>query len=51
VALADKGDTVFRNDVDLVLRRESANANDLWQADHTELDITVLDESDRPASR
>ena len=31
-----------------MLRRESANPNDLWQADHTELDVMVLDESDRP---
>jgi hypothetical protein len=27
-----------------VLRRESAHPNDLWQADHTELDVMVLDE-------
>ena len=49
VALAHKGDAAYRNDFDLVLRRESANPNDLWQADHTELDVMVLDESDRPA--
>jgi len=49
VSLAHKGAAAYRNDFDLVLRRESANANDLWQADHTELDVMVLDESDRPA--
>src|ERR1700712_1637698 len=48
VSLAHKGDAAYRNDFDLVLRRESTNANDLWQADHTELDVMVLDESDRP---
>jgi len=49
VSLAHKGDAGYRNDFDLVLRRESANLNDLWQADHTQLDVMVLDESDRPA--
>ena len=48
VSLAHRGDAAYRNDFDLVLRRESANANDLWQADHTQLDVMVLDESDRP---
>ena len=49
VSLAHRGDAGYRNDFDLVVRRESANANDLWQADHTQLDVMVLDESDRPA--
>jgi len=48
VSLAHKGVAAYGNDFDLVLRRESTNANDLWQADHTELDVIVLDESDRP---
>ena len=48
VALTHKGDAAYRNDFELVLRRESANADDLWQADHTELDVLVLDEADRP---
>ena len=48
VSLAHRGDAGYRNDFELVLRRESANANDLWQADHTQLDVMVLDESDRP---
>ena len=48
VSLAHKGAAAYGNDFDLVLRRESTNANDLWQADHTQLDVIVLDESDRP---
>ena len=40
---------VYRDDFELVLRRESAHPNDVWQADHTELDIMVLDETGRPA--
>ena len=30
------------------MRRESVHPNDVWQADHTELDIMVLDETARP---
>lgn len=48
VSLAHRGDAAYRHDLDLVLRREWTNANDLWQADHTQLDVMVLDESDRP---
>lgn len=33
VSLAHNGDAAYRNNLDLVLRRESANANELWQAD------------------
>ena len=40
---------VYRDEFELVLRRESAHPNDVWQADHTELDIMVLDETGRPA--
>ena len=31
-----------------MLRRESVHPNDIWQADHTELDLMVLDETGRP---
>jgi len=37
--LAHHGPDVYRDDFELVLRRESAHANDIWQADHTELDV------------
>ena len=49
VALAHGGSNTYRDDFELVLRRESAHPNDLWQADHTELDIMVLDETGKPA--
>ena len=49
VALAHDGPDVYRDDFELVLRRESAHPNDLWQADHTELDVMVLDETGKPA--
>ena len=48
VSMAQRGEAGYRDDFELVLRRESARPNDLWQADHTELDIMVLDESDQP---
>ena len=43
VALAHGGPGEYRDSFELVLRRESAHPNDLWQADHTELDVMVLD--------
>ena len=49
VALAHHDEDVYRDGFELVLRRESVAANDLWQADHTELDVMVLDERGKPA--
>jgi len=49
LALAHGGPGDYRDNFELVLRRESAHPNDLWQADHTELDVMVLDESEKPA--
>ena len=48
VTMAHHGPEAYRNDFELVLRRESAHPNDLWQADHTELDVMVLDETATP---
>lgn len=48
VALA-RGGSTYRDEFELVLRRESTHPNDLWQADHTELDIMILDETGAPA--
>jgi len=48
LALAHHDGSVYRDTYELVLRRESGHPNDLWQADHTELDVMVLDEADRP---
>ena len=49
LALAHGGAREYRDDFELVLRRESVHPNDIWQADHTELDLMVLDETGRPA--
>ena len=47
LAMAHHDPDVYRDEFELVLRRESAHPNDVWQADHTELDIMVLDEAGR----
>jgi putative transposase len=39
----------YRETFDLLYRREASRPNDLWQADHTPLDLWVLDEHRRPA--
>src|SRR6478735_6313581 len=49
LTLAHGGANAYRDDFELVLRRESAHPNDLWQADHSELDVMVLDETGKPA--
>ena len=49
LALAHHGPNVHRDDFELVLRRESSHPNDVWQADHTELDVMVLDGGGTPA--
>ncbi|HZM68399.1 MAG TPA: Mu transposase C-terminal domain-containing protein [Nakamurella sp.] len=49
VTLAHHGPAVYRDGFELVWRRESAHPNDLWQADHTELDVMIMDETGKPA--
>ncbi len=49
MTLAQDGPDVFRDRFELVHRRSALRPNDIWQADHTELDILVLDADHRPA--
>lgn len=49
VSLAHEGPRVYRERFDLLYRREAGRANEIWQADHTPLDLWVLDERQRPA--
>jgi putative transposase len=49
VTLALEGTKKYREVYDLVHRRKAAKPNQIWQADHTELDIWVLDASGKPA--
>jgi putative transposase len=47
--LAHDGPKAYRERFDLVHRREADGPNAIWQADHTQLDVWIRDERDRPA--
>ncbi len=49
VTLAQEGSKVYRERFDLLYRREASRPNEIWQADHTPLDIRVVDERGHPA--
>ena len=48
VLLAHEGSKVYQNTYDLVYRREASRANEIWQADHTPLNLWLLDENGQP---
>jgi putative transposase len=48
VALAHDGAKVYHERFDLLYRRTATRSNEIWQADHTQLDCWVRDERDRP---
>jgi putative transposase len=47
--MAHEGDRRYREVYELVYRREAKTSNEIWQADHTELDLWVLDDKGKPA--
>lgn len=47
--LALHGDSAYRDRFELALRRSAAAPNQQWQADHTLLDVQVVDGRGRPA--
>lgn len=49
VTYAHQGAAVYREEFDLLYRREATRSNAMWQADHTPLDIWLLDEAGKPA--
>lgn len=49
VTMAHQGAAAYREEFDLLYRRESPHANAMWQADHTPLDVLLLDETGKPA--
>ncbi len=49
VTMAHQGAAAYREEFDLLYRRESPHANAMWQADHTLLDVLLLDETGTPA--
>ncbi len=49
VTFAHRGAAAYREEFDLLYRREATHANAMWQADHSPLDILLLDEAGTPA--
>jgi putative transposase len=49
VTLAQQGTKAYQQAFDLLYRREAAAPNEMWQADHTELDLLVLGPAGAPA--
>src|SRR6266700_476074 len=49
VTLAHQGAAAYREEFDLLYRREATHSNAMWQADHTPLDVLLLDETGIPA--
>ncbi len=47
--LAQEGTKAYKGKYDLILRRESSAANEIWQADHTLLDIVLLGPNEEPS--
>jgi putative transposase len=43
VTLAREGTKRYEETYDLIYRRQAARSNEMWQADHTELDIWIVD--------
>ncbi|MCB0597417.1 MAG: DDE-type integrase/transposase/recombinase [Lewinellaceae bacterium] len=48
IALAHEGSVAYRNKYELIYRRETSCVNEIWQADHTLLDILLVDEKGNP---
>src|SRR5207237_9988463 len=48
VTMARSGAAAYREEFDLLYRRESPHANAMWQADHCELPILLLDDGGKP---
>ena len=49
VTLAHDGAAAFRNHYELIHRHRADTANAIWQADHTMLDLLILDQAGKPA--
>ncbi len=49
VTLAHDGTKAYADRFELLYRRDATRPNEIWQADHTPLDLWVVDERGRPA--
>jgi putative transposase len=48
LTLAHEGATAYKEAFDLLYRREATQPNDIWQADHTQLDLWVRGDRGQP---
>ena len=48
VMLAHDGPKKYADRFELLYRREASRPNEMWQADHTPLDLWILDERGQP---
>jgi putative transposase len=48
VTMAHQGAAAYREEFDLLYRRQASSATAMWQSDHSELPILVLDETGKP---
>ena len=49
MTLAHEGAAAFRDRYELIHRHRAGAANAIWQADHTMLDLLIIDEAGKPA--
>src|SRR5205823_14834988 len=49
MTLAHEGPKAYKERFDLLYRREAGRPNEIWQADHTPLDLWLLDARQQPA--
>ena len=49
VTLAHEGPKAYKEQFDLLYRHEASRPNETWQADHTPLDLWIVDDHGRPA--
>ena len=47
--LAHEGSKAYQNTYDLVHRHQASRPNEIWQADHSPLDLYLLDDQDQAA--
>ena len=48
LTLAHEGAAAYRDRFELIYRHRAARPNQIWQADHTQLDVLILDASGKP---
>jgi putative transposase len=48
ILLAHEGSKAYEQEYELLFRRQASAPNEIWQADHTPLDIVLIDEKGNP---